>query len=120
MTVRQILESKGRAVETISPDVAVSDAVAILSERRIGALVALSEGGRVAGIGFHVGPGEILGSGVGEAVFRIFAAGEGARLTLTTAAAERQDRPMTPPAPRQAAPGAPGLAELGIEPAETV
>ena len=50
MTVRQILESKGRAVETISPDVAVSDAVAILSERRIGALVALSEGGRVAGI----------------------------------------------------------------------
>jgi CBS domain-containing protein len=50
MTVRQILESKGRSVETISPDVTVSDAVAILSERRIGALVALSEGGRVAGI----------------------------------------------------------------------
>ncbi|WP_062226371.1 CBS domain-containing protein [Aureimonas frigidaquae] len=50
MTVKQILEQKGREVETIGPDASLSDAAAILSQKRIGALVVLGDNRRVAGI----------------------------------------------------------------------
>lgn len=50
MTVKQILEQKGREVETIGPDALLSDAAAILSQKRIGALVVLGDNRRVAGI----------------------------------------------------------------------
>ena len=48
MLVRQILESKGGGdVMTVAPDSTVGDAVRLLSEKRIGALV-VSSGGRDA------------------------------------------------------------------------
>jgi CBS domain-containing protein len=48
-TVRSILEAKGRAVWSVAPDARVLDAVAILAEKDIGALVVLS-GGRLVGM----------------------------------------------------------------------
>ena len=49
MTIAAILEGKGREVLSISADATVRDAVAMLAERRIGA-VPVTEDGRVAGI----------------------------------------------------------------------
>lgn len=50
MTVRRILEGKGRDVFTIDPAIPVSEAIQMLATRRIGAIVTLNEAGRVAGI----------------------------------------------------------------------
>ena len=50
MTVRKILETKGRAVATIGPDQTVADAARSLGEQRIGALVVTDGDGRIAGI----------------------------------------------------------------------
>lgn len=49
MTVKAILDEKGRDVFTIEPERSLSEAVGLLSERRIGALVVLQDG-RIAGI----------------------------------------------------------------------
>ena len=49
MQVETILQSKGRAVATVSARLTVADAVAELNTRRIGAVV-VTENGRVAGI----------------------------------------------------------------------
>lgn len=49
MTIKAILEGKGGAVESVSPDMAVSAVVALLAERRIGA-VPVIEHGKVCGI----------------------------------------------------------------------
>jgi CBS domain-containing protein len=49
MTIAAILERKGHEVVTIDVATSVRDAVALLAEKRIGALPVL-EGGRVAGI----------------------------------------------------------------------
>ena len=49
MTVRAILDAKGRQVESIGADAKVSSAVKILSERRIGALLVMA-GDRIEGI----------------------------------------------------------------------
>ena len=49
MTIATILQNKGSEVATIGAEAPVSDAVAILGERRIGALPVV-EDGRVAGI----------------------------------------------------------------------
>ena len=49
MTVRAILDAKGRLVESIGADAKVSSAVKILSERRIGALLVMA-GDRIEGI----------------------------------------------------------------------
>jgi CBS domain-containing protein len=49
-TVRQLLESKGSEVHAISPDAAVIDAIRLMAEKGIGALVVLEPGGRLAGI----------------------------------------------------------------------
>jgi len=49
MTVRAILESKGRQVVTIEPGAKVSAAVKLLSERRIGAVLVMQDG-RIEGI----------------------------------------------------------------------
>lgn len=50
MTVRAILSDKGGDVATISAESKVADAVATLSERRIGALPVVDESGAVTGI----------------------------------------------------------------------
>ena len=50
MTVRAILSRKGRDVATIAPTASLSDAVRILAQRRIGALVVTGPDNRVAGI----------------------------------------------------------------------
>ncbi len=51
MLVRQILDSKGRGdVLTISPDKKISDAVSLLSEKKIGALVVSATGKDAQGI----------------------------------------------------------------------
>jgi CBS domain-containing protein len=49
MTISAILDRKGRDVVSISADATVRDAVALLAERRIGA-VPVVDGGQVAGI----------------------------------------------------------------------
>ncbi|MFN3389499.1 MAG: CBS domain-containing protein [Allosphingosinicella sp.] len=49
MTVAAILERKGHEVASIPADAPVRDAVALLSEKRIGAVPVL-EGGQVAGV----------------------------------------------------------------------
>ena len=50
MNVETILNAKGRAVVTIAPEEPVADAIALLSRKRIGALVVTTGDGRVAGI----------------------------------------------------------------------
>jgi len=49
MTVRAVLESKGYNVVTVEPHARVSAAVKLLSERRIGAVIVMSDR-RIAGI----------------------------------------------------------------------
>jgi CBS domain-containing protein len=49
MTVRAILDSKGRQVATVGADAKVSSAVKVLAERRIGALLVMA-GDRIEGI----------------------------------------------------------------------
>ena len=49
MTISAVLGSKGNAVETIAADARVSEAVARLGEKRIGALPVI-EGGAIVGI----------------------------------------------------------------------
>lgn len=50
MTVKSILDAKGRAVLTLGPDSSLADAVAILAEKRVGALVITNPDGKIAGI----------------------------------------------------------------------
>ena len=50
MTVRSILENKGRDVVVISPDDTLSYAIAILAQYKIGAIVACDEAGHIKGI----------------------------------------------------------------------
>jgi CBS domain-containing protein len=45
MTVRAILDSKGRQIQSVEPDVRLSAAVKVLGERKIGAVLVMSEGG---------------------------------------------------------------------------
>ncbi len=49
ITVKQILDGKGRQAWTIGPDAKVFDALKLMAEKEIGALVAV-ENGRVVGI----------------------------------------------------------------------
>jgi CBS domain-containing protein len=49
MTVRAILESKGRYIFSVEPEVRLSDAVKLLAERRIGAVLVM-HGSRIEGI----------------------------------------------------------------------
>jgi CBS domain-containing protein len=48
-TVRQLLEAKAPEIYAISPDSPVIDAIRLMAEKRIGALLVL-DGGRLAGI----------------------------------------------------------------------
>jgi len=50
MTVRSILDEKGRDVFTIGPDETLSAAVRLLAEKRIGAVVVLRPDGGIGGI----------------------------------------------------------------------
>lgn len=50
MTVRAILEAKGRDVVTMRPDQSLADAAGLMAERRIGAVVVVRGDGRIAGI----------------------------------------------------------------------
>src|ERR1700692_1501778 len=50
MTVRTILPTKGREVVSIEPTATLAKAVAVLTEKRIGAALILGAGGRIAGI----------------------------------------------------------------------
>src|ERR1700753_4001261 len=50
MTVSLILAGKGRDVVSIEPTATLSEAVALLTEKRIGALLILGAGHRIAGI----------------------------------------------------------------------
>jgi CBS domain-containing protein len=49
MTVRAILDSKGHQIQSVGPDAKLSAAIKILGERRIGAVLVMSEA-RVEGI----------------------------------------------------------------------
>jgi CBS domain-containing protein len=50
MIVKTILSAKGRDVATIAPTATLTEAIGILAERRIGALVVTGAGGRITGI----------------------------------------------------------------------
>ncbi len=50
MLADQILDSKGREVATVAPDASVSDALAMLAQHNVGALVASVDGASVDGI----------------------------------------------------------------------
>ena len=50
MTIATILGDKGADLVSISPDQTVADAVALLAERRIGAVPVLDNSGMVAGV----------------------------------------------------------------------
>jgi CBS domain-containing protein len=50
MTVSIILANKGREVVSIEPSATLASAVALLAEKRIGAVLILGAGGRIAGI----------------------------------------------------------------------
>ena len=50
MYVQSILAGKGDDVATITPDATVREAVALLNERRVGALVVSTDGHRIDGI----------------------------------------------------------------------
>lgn len=50
MLVDQILESKGRDVTTVTPDASIADAIALLNEHNVGALVVSAGDGAVDGI----------------------------------------------------------------------
>jgi len=72
MNVASILKHKGRDCATIKQDQAVSEAVKILAEKRIGALVVIDDAGEIAGIlserdivaNLANGPAEMLGGPV--------------------------------------------------------
>lgn len=49
-TVRQLLESKGYEVTTVSPDMSVFEAMQLMAARNIGALLVLDGGGKLVGI----------------------------------------------------------------------
>ncbi|MBB1472775.1 MULTISPECIES: CBS domain-containing protein [unclassified Luteimonas] len=49
-TVRHLLESKAPEVHAIGPDAPVIDAIRLMSEKGIGALLVLGNGGRLVGI----------------------------------------------------------------------
>jgi len=48
-TLKQLLEAKGRDVYSIAPDARVFDALKLMADKSVGALIVL-EGGRIAGI----------------------------------------------------------------------
>ena len=50
MTVKSILEEKGRDVVTLGPSETIESAIRTLAERRIGALVVTTDDNRIAGI----------------------------------------------------------------------
>ena len=50
MLVDQILDAKGRDVETVAPDATIADAVRVLTARNVGALVVSADGSTVDGI----------------------------------------------------------------------
>jgi CBS domain-containing protein len=50
MTVLSILQQKGRDVTTLPEKATIADALALLSEKNIGALVIVAENGAIAGI----------------------------------------------------------------------
>jgi len=62
MTVRAILDSKGHHVVSVEPETQLSDAVKILSERRIGAVLVLTQQ-RIVGILSERDVVRVLGAG---------------------------------------------------------
>ncbi|MHB2265514.1 CBS domain-containing protein [Aliihoeflea sp. PC F10.4] len=50
MTVKAILDAKGRDVLTVSPDITLAEAARLLGEKRIGAVVVTADGRKIAGI----------------------------------------------------------------------
>jgi len=50
MTVKAILEAKGRAVLTLAPDQTLSEAVRVLADNRVGALVITNGDRKIVGI----------------------------------------------------------------------
>ena len=50
MTVKQILDQKGREVVTVSPSMGTEEAVRFLADNKIGAVVVTGDSGKIAGI----------------------------------------------------------------------
>ncbi len=50
MTVKSILDEKGRDVVTLGPDASITEAMSLLSEKKIGALVVTDDNGTICGI----------------------------------------------------------------------
>ncbi|MDF1610016.1 CBS domain-containing protein [Hoeflea sp. YIM 152468] len=50
MTVKQILDEKGRNVVTVNPSMGTGEAIRFLADNKIGAVIVLGTGGKIAGI----------------------------------------------------------------------
>ena len=50
MSVKQILDQKGRDVVTVSPTMGTAEAVRFLADNKIGAVIVIGTGGKIAGI----------------------------------------------------------------------
>lgn len=48
-TLKQLLEAKGREVHTVAPEARVFDALKLMADKSVGALI-VTEGGRIAGV----------------------------------------------------------------------
>jgi CBS domain-containing protein len=48
-TLKQLLEAKGREVHTVAPEARVFDALKLMADKSVGALIVI-EGGRIAGV----------------------------------------------------------------------
>jgi CBS domain-containing protein len=48
-TLKQLLEAKGREVHTVGPEARVFDALKLMADKSVGALI-VTEGGRIAGV----------------------------------------------------------------------
>ncbi len=70
MSVKAILEEKGRDVVTMGPDETLSEAIGTLAKRRIGAVVVLKADGRIAGILSERDVVRAIGEGGSDALAR--------------------------------------------------
>jgi CBS domain-containing protein len=49
-TVRDVLEKKGRQIWSVAPDTTVYEALRLMAEKDVGAVLVLGDGGRVVGV----------------------------------------------------------------------
>ena len=98
MTVRAILDSKGHQVLSVEPGAKLADAIKLLSERRIGAVLVMSQG-RIEQVGT---PDEIYDTPVSPFVFRFIGQSNCLKVRVANGEIWLDDRPIGLPAKDEA------------------